>query len=93
MKKSFQLAAVAFAAFPVLAAEPMATARIVVDMAKELRAVKPMNAVNNGPAVKKPGGDQKVGNFESYKSARIPCARLHDSLNCCPGGAPWARRK
>ena len=87
MKKSFQLAAVAFAAFPVLAAEPMATARIVVDMAKELRAVKPMNAVNNGPAVKKPGGDQKVGNFESYKSARIPFARLHDSINCCPGGA------
>ena len=46
-----------------------------------------MHAVNNGPSVKKPGGDQKNGNFEDYKAARIPFARTHDSIGCVSGGA------
>ena len=27
-----------------------------------------LHAVNNGPSVKKPRGDQKNGNFEDYKA-------------------------
>ena len=41
-----------------------------------------MNAVNNGPTVGKPGGDQLRGNFEEYRAARIPFARTHDSISC-----------
>ena len=44
-----------------------------------------MNAVNNGPAVGKPGGDQLRGNFEEYRAARIPFARTHDSIGCVGG--------
>ena len=46
------------------AAQPAATALVTVDFTNEVRAIKPMHAVNNGPSVKKPGGDQKNGNFE-----------------------------
>ena len=69
------------------AAQPAATAFVAVDLAKEIGPVKLMNAVNNGPSVKKPGGDQKNGNFEDYRAARIPFARTHDSINCVSGGA------
>ena len=69
------------------AAEPAATALVTVGFTNEVRAIKPMHAVNNGPSVKKPGGDQKNGNFEDYKAARIPFARTHDSINCVAGGA------
>ena len=46
-----------------------------------------MHAVNNGPSVTKPAGDQVVGNFEDYKAARLPFARTHDSINCVAGGS------
>ena len=69
------------------AAEPAATAFVAIDVTSEVRAIKPMHAVNNGPSVKKPGGDQKNGNFEDYKAARIPFARTHDSIGCVSGGA------
>ena len=69
------------------AAEPAATALVTVDPTTELGPVKPMHAVNNGPAVAKPGGDQKRGNFEDYRAARIPFARTHDSVSCVAGGA------
>ena len=69
------------------AAEPMATAEVSVDLGAALGPVKPMHAVNNGPSVSKPGGDQKCGNFEEYRAARIPFARTHDSINCVSGGA------
>ena len=59
------------------AAQPAATAFVTVDPAKEIGPVKVMHAVNNGPSVKKPGGDQKNGNFEDYKALRIPFARTH----------------
>ena len=74
-------------AFSLYAAQPAATALVSVDLSKEEGPVKPMHAVNNGPSVKKPGGDQKNGNFEDYKAARIPFARTHDSINCVSGGA------
>lgn len=71
-----------------MAAEPAATAGVVVDIAQEIGTVKLMHAVNNGPTVKKPGGDQKRGNFRDYKAARIPFARTHDAALCSGyGGA------
>ena len=76
--------AVCSAAF---SASPPATALVTVDMAQEIGPIKRMNAVNNGPTVKNPGGDQVRGNFEDYKAARIPFARTHDSINCVSGGA------
>ena len=81
------MAALVVGASCAFAAEPAAEATVTVDRSKEIWAVKPMHAVNNGPAVKKPGGDQKRGNFEEFKAARIPFARTHDSINCVAGGA------
>ena len=81
---SFMAAALAGTMF---AAQPAATALVTVNLGEELGPIRPMNAVNNGPAVKKPGGDQVRGNFEDYKAARIPFARTHDSINCVAGGA------
>ena len=86
-RKCFIGGVCAAVAFAINAAEPAATAFVTVDFTKEVGSIKPMNAVNNGPSVKKPGGDQKNGNFEDYKALRIPYARTHDSVNCVAGGA------
>ena len=86
MKKTLSCLSIALSG-ALFAAQPAATARVTVDLGNEIRPVKPMNAVNNGPTVKKPGGDQVRGNFEDYKAARLPFARTHDSINCVPGGA------
>ena len=86
MKRSILLAS-CLAAGAAFAAQPAATAVVTVDPAQALGPIKPMHAVNNGPTVKKPGGDQVRGNFEDYKAARIPFARTHDSINCVSGGA------
>ena len=86
MKRSILLAS-CLAAGAAFAAQPAATAVVTVDPAQALGPIKPMHAVNNGPTVKKPGGDQVRGNFEDYKAARIPLARTHDSINCVSGGA------
>ena len=59
MKKVMVTSCAAVAAICAFAAEPAATVFVAVDPMKELGAVKPMHAVNNGPSVKKPGGDQK----------------------------------
>ena len=85
--KRLALGVAALSAGIVMAAQPAATALVSVDLSKEEGPVKLMHAVNNGPSVKKPGGDQKNGNFEDYKAARIPFARTHDSINCVSGGA------
>ena len=69
------------------AAEPAARATVSVDLAAEKGPIRLMNAVNNGPTVSKPGGDQVLGNFEDYRALKIPFARTHDSIGCCPGGA------
>ena len=81
------IAAAAMLPLAANAAEPDAAAFVTVDFTNAVRIVKPMHAVNNGPTVKKPGGDQKCGNFEDYKAARIPFARTHDSISCVSGGA------
>ena len=60
-------------------------ADVVVDPTVEIGAIKPMNAVNNGPI--KAGRSQQRENFTTYKAARIPFARTHDSINCVAGGA------
>ena len=85
--KTLTFCAAALSAAVAFSAEPAATALVTVDVANEVGAIKPMHAVNNGPSVKKPGGDQKNGNFEDYKALRIPFARTHDSINCVAGGA------
>ena len=72
------------------AAEPAVTALVTVDAAKVVGVIKPMHAVNNGPSVDKPGGDQKRGNFAEYKAARIPFARTHDSNYSPSYGGPHA---
>ena len=84
MKKAMVTSCAAVAAICAFAAEPAATVFVAVDPMKELGAVKPMHAVNNGPSVKKPGGDQKNGNFEDYKAARIPFALGSDLRTCNP---------
>lgn len=69
------------------AAEPAAEAMVTVDLSNEIGPLKPLHAVNGGPTVKKPGGDQKRGNFEDYRALHIPFARTHDCVNCVSGGA------
>ena len=68
-----------------LAVAVNAYSQIVVDSSIELGPIKPMNAVNNGPKVAP--ASQKKGNFEAYKAAGFPYARLHDT----PLYASWAR--
>lgn len=50
--------------------------------------IKPMNAVNNGPAGN--ATNTKVGNFFAYKDAKIPFARLHDSAFYNGYGGEWS---
>ena len=59
---------------------------VKVDFLNTVGAVKPMNAVNNGP--KRIASVQTRGNFQEYKDARIPYARTHDSAECLAHGAP-----
>ncbi|MBO5439814.1 MAG: hypothetical protein J6A53_04075 [Clostridia bacterium] len=50
---------------------------INVNFNKVSGKIKPMHAVNNGPHVTR--GDQKRGNQDYYRAARIPYARTHDA--------------
>ena len=50
---------------------------VTVDFATDRGPVKPLNATNNGPV--KCGTYHALTNFESYRAARIPYARTHDS--------------
>ena len=85
--KRLMLIGCAMAGLAAIAAEPAAKATVTVDEAQVIGPMKPMNAVNNGPSVDKPGGDQKRGNAADYAAARFPFARTHDSINCVSGGA------
>ena len=51
--------------------------RLRFDFSKEVRPIKIMNAVNNGPVGSKDFGIK--GNFDDYAAARIPYARNHDA--------------
>ena len=86
MKSAIMMMA-AMAAGAAFAAEPAPKVTVTVDMKGEVGPIRLMNAVNNGPAVAPVRGDQKRGNFEEYKAARIPFARTHDAINCVSGGA------
>ena len=52
---------------------------VTIDFNKTLGKIKPMNGVNNGPTSSSVRG---MSNFELYKAANIPFARLHDSAFC-----------
>ena len=54
-------------------------ATVTVDPSRALGPVKPMNAVNNGPAIAR--ADQSRGNFADFRALRVPFARTHDSIN------------
>ena len=87
MAKKWMIVLAAFAAAgTAAAAQPAAHARITVDFSEELGSIKPMHAVNNGPLLPNFGGGQVRGNFEDFRSARIPLVRTHDSIGCVPGG-------
>ena len=58
-----------------------------IDFSKESGAVKPMNAVNNGPAGSATRGVS--GNFQAYKELEIPYARIHDSAFCSAYGGEF----
>ena len=47
-----------------------------VDFNDILGGIKPMNAVNNGPAGSRVRG---TSSFDAYEAARIPYARNHDA--------------
>ena len=54
-----------------------ANAQITINVDEPVGKIKMMNSVNNGPEV--PKKSQKRGNFEAYKGAEFPYARLHDA--------------
>lgn len=80
--KSLIAIVLSFGACVGLASEPAVKALVTVDLTQELRRIKPMQAVNNGPSVDKPGADQVRSNADTYRAARFPYARTHDSVNC-----------
>ena len=51
---------------------------------------KMMNATNGGPWYKRHVDDQRRSNFKTYKEARIPYARNHDSWFHSVYGGPYA---
>ena len=61
--------------------------RLKIDFSKTVGKIKPMNAVNNGPAGEK---ERNTGNFETYKAARFSYARLHDSAHCYQYGGEFS---
>lgn len=58
------------------------------DLTKQTKKFKIMNATNGGPLHKRYANDQPLSNFESYKSARIPYSRNHDSCLLYQYGGP-----
>ena len=61
--------------------------RLKINFNKKQGKIKPLNAVNNGPAGEK---ERNTGNFESYKAARFSYARLHDSAHCYQYGGEFS---
>ncbi len=53
---------------------------VTVDFSEKLGAIKPMNAINNGPLPYTK--DQTWTNFSDYKKLRLPYARTHDASFC-----------
>ena len=59
--------------------------QVKIDLNKEIGKIKPMNAVNNGPACPV-RMFSKTGNFEDFKAAGIPYVRNHDASHCANYG-------
>lgn len=59
---------------------------IKVNFNEAVGKIKPMNAVNNGPT---PASVRGTSNFELFKKANIPYARLHDSAFSTFYGGEW----
>ena len=60
-------------------------ATVTVDFGKNRGAVRPMHAVNNGPA----GAADGISNAEAFRAAGIPYVRLHDSAHCWEYGGEF----
>lgn len=55
----------------------MSECNVIFNFDKSIGKIKPMHAVNNGPYPAK--NEQKRGNSNDYRAARIPYARNHDA--------------
>ena len=64
-----------------------ASAQVIVNPGSVVGPIKPMNAVNNGPAVAN-ANEQTRGNFYEYKVLNIPYARTHDANHNSGYGGP-----
>ena len=60
------------------------------DLANKAENFKVLNATNGGPWCKRHATDQLRSNFESYKEARFPYSRNHDSGLVGVYGGPYA---
>ncbi len=60
------------------------------DLSKKEGAFKIMNATNGGPIHKRHNPSQYRSNFETYKAARMPYSRNHDSAMCGIYGGPYS---
>ncbi len=60
------------------------------DVTKKLGEFKILNATNGGPWYKRHSTDQFRSNFESYKAARMPYSRNHDSGVVGTYGGPFS---
>lgn len=58
--------------------------KITADFSRNIGPIRPMHAVNNGPA--KPSNDQNCDNFAAWLDAGIPYARNHDASFCAEYG-------
>ncbi len=60
------------------------------DLSQKGNKFKILNATNGGPWHKRHVDDQCQSNLESYKAARIPYSRNHDSADCGIYGGPYS---
>lgn len=62
---------------------------LTFDLTKKGNKFKILNATNGGPVHKRHASDQRRDNFETYKAARIPYCRNHDSNAITAYGGPY----
>ena len=64
--------------------------KIIFDKQNVQGDFKPLNATNGGPWHKRHANDQYRSNMESYKAAKIPYSRNHDSAFHSVYGGPYS---
>lgn len=62
---------------------------LTFDVTKKGKQFKILNATNGGPLHKRHANDQLRDNFNTYKAARIPYCRNHDSNGVTAYGGPY----